>query len=187
MMLKMKFIQLAFLCCLMFGCTASYYAEAEYSPVPANSEVYITPPVPLVEEIPPPPFEEAVWVYGYWAWSGSSYYWVDGRYVQPPRVGVIWYPGGYIYGRRGYIYVRGRWAPPGYRSPYRFIHPTPPPRRYMRHYHRPLYHYRSPSSIPPPHYGPPPSKRVYPAVPTVPPPPPKQAPGRMRRRAPPHR
>ena len=67
------------------------------------------PPPPLRHEIvPPPPGPSglAVWVPGHWEWSGRSYFWVGGHYVERPEVGLIWEPGRWI-GRHGHWEWRG--------------------------------------------------------------------------------
>ena len=114
------------------GCPGTY--EVDYvGPVPIEEE----PPPPQQEEIPPLPYEDAVWVYGYWNWSGVRYVWVPGRYMRRPAPGYYWYPGGYV--RRGnrYIYVHGRWGPRSYRPRHRYVHPRYYAPEGGGHYRRP--------------------------------------------------
>jgi hypothetical protein len=119
---------------LVSGCYGHYYGEYEYDyDAPPDGPVIVeAPPAPMVEEIPPEPWVGAVWVDGYWNWTGHTYIWVRGRYLRPPRVGLIWYHGGYVRTARGYVYVRGRWAAPGYRVRYRYVHT---PRWHSRRHH----------------------------------------------------
>ncbi len=91
------------------------------------------PPALPAENIPPPPFDGAVWVDGYWSWNGGTYVWIPGRYVSPPQPGVYWYPGGWVMQGGGYIWVGGRWAAPGWRHPYRFVYGP------RVHYRGPVY------------------------------------------------
>lgn len=85
------------------GCYASTY-----------DGVYVDeePPAPYIEEIPPQPYASSVWVPGYWAWSGSSYYWIDGAWRTPPRRGYVWVRSGWILDGGRYRYYQGRWSAP---------------------------------------------------------------------------
>jgi len=141
---------------LVSGCYAHYYGEYEYDyDQPPDGPVIVeAPPAPMVEEIPPEPWVGAVWVDGYWNWTGHTYVWVGGRYLRPPRAGLIWYHGGYVHTPRGYVYVRGRWAAPGYRVRYRYVH-TPRWHSRRHHYRGGVYH-RHYRSGPGPGYAPPP-------------------------------
>lgn len=57
--------------------------EAVYAP--------LAPPPPQAEIVPALPFVGAVWVGGYWNWSGGRHVWMPGHYVQP-RPGYRWQP-----------------------------------------------------------------------------------------------
>jgi hypothetical protein len=50
------------------------------------AEIYtdVAPPPPRVQHAPPPR-DGYVWGTGHWAWSGTSYYWVDGGWVVQRR------------------------------------------------------------------------------------------------------
>ncbi len=72
----------------------------------------------------PVPYAGAIWVSGYWWWSGVSYVWIRGHYVRPIRghrfVAPRWVvSGGYHYHIRGYYQPYGATVR-----------------------HRPYYHYR---------------------------------------------
>jgi hypothetical protein len=54
------------------------------------------PPQPADAYMGPPPFPNAVWINGYWAWTGQGYQWAAGHWIQAP-------PGGYT------IYVAPHW------------------------------------------------------------------------------
>jgi YXWGXW repeat-containing protein len=43
----------------------------------------------LVTQAPP----TYVWTPGYWRWTGTSYVWVSGSWVMPPRQAAVWVPG----------------------------------------------------------------------------------------------
>lgn len=137
---------------LLAGCYEGYYYYGELDIQAQGPIIEVTPPAPIVEEIPPEPFAGAVWVAGYWSWSGSRYVWVRGRYMRPPQPGLAWYPGGYVRRGPGYVYVPGRWVAPGWRPRYSYLygniqyHP-----RYRSYYY---YH-------PGPYYGPHPAGGHY--------------------------
>ncbi len=61
-------------------------------PAPGYDEgvmVDTAPPAPYAEVVPLAPFAGAVWIGGYWGWSGGRHHWVGGRWEQP-RPGYGW-------------------------------------------------------------------------------------------------
>jgi len=66
-----------------------------YYPAPAyDGEIAVAPmppPAPYAEVIPVAPFLGAVWLSGYWGWSGGRHVWIGGRYDRP-RPGYYWQP-----------------------------------------------------------------------------------------------
>jgi hypothetical protein len=70
------------------------------------------PPAPL-ETAPavPAPDPNAVYVSGYWVYSGGRYAWRAG-YWAPHRVGRIWVSPRYVWTPSGYIFVDGYWDYP---------------------------------------------------------------------------
>ncbi|HEY8876816.1 MAG TPA: hypothetical protein VIN03_04575 [Roseateles sp.] len=52
------------------------------------------PPAPYAEVVPVMPYPGAVWINGYWGWSGGRHQWVPGYYDRP---------------RPGYRYEPHRW------------------------------------------------------------------------------
>lgn len=68
--------------------------------------VGVPPPAPYFEVIPVVPFVGAVWISGYWGWSGGRHQWVPGRYAQP-RPGHRWQPHRWDQGSRGNWHLRG--------------------------------------------------------------------------------
>ena len=64
-----------------------YYPEAPGPIVVTN----VAPPAPYVEVVPLVPFAGAVWIGGYWGWSGGRHSWVQGRWERP-RPGYAWHP-----------------------------------------------------------------------------------------------
>jgi hypothetical protein len=73
----------------------------------------------IVRVAPPPPVSTAVigvapgpryvWVPGYHRWNGAAYVWVAGRWVMPPRAGVVWVPPHWAPRSGGYVFVPGHW------------------------------------------------------------------------------
>ena len=73
-------------------------------------EANVPPPAPYTEIVPAAPYPGAVWVGGYWGWSGGRHHWVTGRWAQP-RPGYAWRPHRWEQGPRGGWYLRGGfWA-----------------------------------------------------------------------------
>ncbi|MFZ1866802.1 MAG: hypothetical protein WAU39_21450 [Polyangiales bacterium] len=111
-----------------------------------------TAPPPLRFEVRPPrPFAGAVWVSGYWWWSGVRYVWIGGRYIRPLAgyrfVGPRWvFSGGYYY------HVRGYYRPVGAtvrHAPYRHYRQV----GYYGHHHPQGYRYTTRRSYPQAHGG----------------------------------
>ncbi len=52
-----------------------------------------------------------LWTPGYWYWRTQGYFWVPGRWVRPPHVGVLWTPGYWEFVGGSYSFHRGYWSP----------------------------------------------------------------------------
>ncbi len=73
-------------------------------------ESNVAPPAPYTEVVPAPPYVGAVWVGGYWGWSGGRHNWVPGRWAQP-RPGYRWQARHWEPAARGgYVLRGGYWA-----------------------------------------------------------------------------
>ncbi len=57
---------------------------------------------------PAPPYANAVWIDGEWAWRGGRYEYIRPHYVTPRR-GRAWVPGRWTTTRKGNVWVKGRW------------------------------------------------------------------------------
>ena len=67
------------------------------------------PPPPLLVEAPgPPPSRDAVWIPGFWAWTGSRFAWVSGDW-SAPYPGHAWVEGTWKRSGSGFTWVTGRW------------------------------------------------------------------------------
>jgi hypothetical protein len=50
-----------------------------------------------------------VWTRGYWRWTGASYVWVPGAWVERPRTTAVWVEGTWVRRPRGWVWVSGHW------------------------------------------------------------------------------
>jgi hypothetical protein len=80
-----------------------------YEPPPTPEvDVQAAPPPPIVEVRPAGP-PNAVWIPGYWHWSGARHVWVGGRW-SAAKAGMRWEPDHWEHRGNQYHFVRGRWA-----------------------------------------------------------------------------
>ncbi len=93
---------------LVLGCTGCVVNEPE-SP-PRGIVVNGPPPPPVREERPAPPSPSAVWVNGYWHWTGMRYAWIPGHWDAPPP-GAAWNAPVYTVRDGRYFYESGGWRP----------------------------------------------------------------------------
>lgn len=80
---------------------APYPRQAAYYPGAGEFVTDVAPPPPYAEVIPVAPFPGALWIGGYWGWSGGRHAWTGGRWERP-RSGYGWSP--HRWEQRG-----GRW------------------------------------------------------------------------------
>ena len=64
-----------------------------YGYAPAGEVVVadVAPPAPYYEAVPVAPYAGAVWIGGYWGWTGGRHTWVAGHY-EHGRPGYAWQP-----------------------------------------------------------------------------------------------
>jgi WXXGXW repeat (2 copies) len=67
------------------------------------------PPQPMPEARPQPPDAQAVWVAGYWHWSGMQYTWIPGHWEKAPP-GASWRAPRYSIREGTYFYEPGSWS-----------------------------------------------------------------------------
>jgi hypothetical protein len=68
------------------------------------------PPPPETESVPPPPSSVVYWQPGRWSWSGTSWAWVPGQYVQRPQPTAVWQPGHWEQAANGgWQWTDGHW------------------------------------------------------------------------------
>ncbi len=92
---------------------ASVSATATVSaPAPAVIMPTAAPvaPPPRAEAIPPAPQAGAMWIAGYWQWSGTAWAWTSGHWQMPPAVNVRWTPPAVQVGTGGVqVFMPGGW------------------------------------------------------------------------------
>jgi hypothetical protein len=96
----------------MFNVRASLCALLLFSGLTgiAQTVIRIAPPPPVrVGVVGVAPGPGYVWVAGYQRWNGNGYVWVAGRWVRPPRAGVIWVQPRYVHSGNTWVYYKGYW------------------------------------------------------------------------------
>ena len=72
--------------------------------------IRIAPPPPVrVGVVGVAPGPGYVWIGGYQRWNGNGYVWVPGRWVRPPRAGVIWVSPRYVNSGGTWVFHKGYW------------------------------------------------------------------------------
>ncbi|HUP09696.1 MAG TPA: hypothetical protein VMU47_21235 [Caldimonas sp.] len=78
---------------LLSACVVAPYPTRpvvyEQGPMGPVAVTEVAPPPPYVEPVPVAPFAGAIWIGGYWNWSGGRHVWVPGHY-EHPRPGYHW-------------------------------------------------------------------------------------------------
>jgi hypothetical protein len=108
--------------CIALG-VASVGCVATTSAPPSRAIIVSgPPPAPIVEEPTLPPHAQAMWIAGYWHWTGIQYAWIPGHWEEAPPKGSTWRAPRYVSADGAYFYEPGRWwtepsgvpaAPPG--------------------------------------------------------------------------
>jgi hypothetical protein len=100
---------------VMVGFAAGCVVNEPESP-PRGVVVSGPPPAPVREERPAPPNAEAIWVAGYWHWTGMQYVWIPGHWEAPPA-GAVWAAPKVTSTQDGrYFYESGGWRTGGTRN-----------------------------------------------------------------------
>lgn len=86
-------------------------AQADDLASPPSPDTLVTapPPAPLTEAVPAP-FPGYAWEPGHWAWDGTQYGWLPGRYIVQPTNGATFTPGYWQQYSGGWAWVEGRWS-----------------------------------------------------------------------------
>jgi hypothetical protein len=89
---------------LVAGCTI----ETSVPPPAYGMVVAAPPPPPLVEVRSAPKDPQALWIPGYWHWTGIQYAWIPGHWeIAPP--GTRWRRPQYTVREGVYVYEPGGW------------------------------------------------------------------------------
>jgi hypothetical protein len=91
-------------CVLLPACVI----EAGPEPPPGVA-VSAPPPAPMQDPRPPPPSPQAIWVAGYWHWTGMQYTWIPGHWENAPP-GARWRAPRYSLRDGTYFYEPGGWT-----------------------------------------------------------------------------
>ncbi len=111
-----------FVSILVFLGTLGLSGCNHYAPNPSSvsvSAIYIDqapPPRPRIV-VPPAPNSIAVWIDGYWNWTGVQFVWVDGFWDPNPPQALHWVRDRWAQSNRGWYRQPGQWhaAPLGRR------------------------------------------------------------------------
>jgi hypothetical protein len=95
---------------LLFAVALAACVVNEAEPPPRGVVVSGPPPAPVREERPPPPGPDAVWIAGYWHWTGVQYSWIPGHW-EKAAPGHAWSAPNYTARDGRYFYETGRWRP----------------------------------------------------------------------------
>ena len=93
------------------GTAAPAAATPPAAPAPADTEMYVEAPPPLLQSevmvaSPGPGF---IWVSGYWGWRAGNHAWVHGHWERPPHPHSTWVQPRWEHRGRGYVFIRGYW------------------------------------------------------------------------------
>ena len=68
-------------------------------------------PAPMAEIVPKPPVSPVplMWQPGHWDWTGSSYAWLPGQYVDATGHGSTWTAGWWEQTGSGWVWHSARW------------------------------------------------------------------------------
>jgi WXXGXW repeat (2 copies) len=67
------------------------------------------PPPPRYGVVGVAPGPGFVWTPGYWDWRSNNWFWVQGRWLRPPRRRAVWVAPEWRHEGRGWRFHRGRW------------------------------------------------------------------------------
>ncbi len=97
---------------LLSGCAGHRHPPYGHGRVPVGLQVtFITqaPPPPRRVAISPAPVAGAIWIDGYWNWTGARFVWVDGFWDRNPPRGNVWERSRWMHTKRGWYRKPGRW------------------------------------------------------------------------------
>jgi hypothetical protein len=96
---------------LVFAVAALGCVATATTPPPRGVTVNGPPPAPLADERQAPPGPGAIWIAGYWHWTGIEYAWIPGHWEGKPPPGATWQAPRYVRAGDAYYYEPGAWQP----------------------------------------------------------------------------
>ena len=104
---------LAPLVCALLVSSGGCVVETGTSAAGASPGVAVSgpPPAPMREAPPPPVQPPALWIPGYWHWTGMQYTWIPGHW-ENERPGARWRAPRYFMREGVYYYAPGAWLAP---------------------------------------------------------------------------
>jgi YXWGXW repeat-containing protein len=111
MTLRFRTLALAAACsAALSACVVAPVGRPYAGYAPAGQVVVdVAPPAPYYEAVPVAPHAGAVWIGGYWGWSGGRHHWVAGHYEQA-RPGYGWQPHRWVQRDGRWHLDEGHWA-----------------------------------------------------------------------------
>jgi hypothetical protein len=95
---------------MLAACVLASACVIEAGPEPPPGvAVSAPPPAPMQDPRPPPPSPQAIWVAGYWHWTGMQYTWIPGHWENAPP-GAHWKAPRYSLRDGTYFYEPGGWT-----------------------------------------------------------------------------
>lgn len=97
---------------LLSGCAGHRHPYYGHGPAPIGLQISFiarSPPPPRRVAIPPRPVTGAIWIDGYWNWTGVRFVWVDGFWERNPPKGKSWEKHRWVHTKRGWYQQPGRW------------------------------------------------------------------------------
>lgn len=92
--------------CVVAPVPGAVYTDPYGQPVQTTVYAPVAPPAPYYEVQPVVPYPGAIWINGYWGYSGGRHHWVPGRYERT-RPGYHWQPHRWDRAPRGGWHLQG--------------------------------------------------------------------------------
>tara|TARA_R110000824_G_scaffold85425_3_gene212287 strand:- start:3773 stop:4117 length:345 start_codon:yes stop_codon:yes gene_type:complete len=97
---------------ILSGCAGHMHSPYRDGRPPIGLQISFiakAPPPPRRVTIPPRPVIGAIWIDGYWNWTGVRFVWVDGFWDRNPPRNRIWEKSRWVHSNQGWYRTPGRW------------------------------------------------------------------------------
>jgi hypothetical protein len=86
--------------------------EVEFPLEVTNEDLTVAsaPPPPQAEMTPPAPAPNLTWAPGYWYWSGETWVWVNGTWLEAPQQNLVYVSPRWTRKGRNWVFVSGGWS-----------------------------------------------------------------------------